>query len=104
MKGFRVNLRTFLGLAMPNQCCQTIEKEIFLSQTSYYCTICLSLVMHSIVKKPPNVDKQVLGKAIIIIANYSLGKLSTNKKPHINNHFTGWMNMFSTGIQHVNSG
>ena len=45
-------------------------------------------MVHSIVK-PPNVDKQVLGKAIIIIANYSLGKLLTNKKPHINK--AGWV-------------
>ena len=28
MQWFRVDLKTFLGLAMPNQCFQTVRKEI----------------------------------------------------------------------------
>ena len=29
MQRFRVNLKTFLGLAMPHQCCHAIRKQIF---------------------------------------------------------------------------
>ena len=30
MQRFRVNLKTFLGLAMPNQCCHAVRKADFL--------------------------------------------------------------------------
>ena len=29
MYGFRINLKTFLGLAMPKQCCQTVVLELW---------------------------------------------------------------------------
>ena len=29
MQRFRVDLKTFLGLAMPNQCCHAVTKKIF---------------------------------------------------------------------------
>ena len=29
MQRFRVDLKTFLGLAMPNQCCHAFTKQIF---------------------------------------------------------------------------
>jgi len=29
MQRFRVDLKTFLGLAMPNQCCYAVKKLIF---------------------------------------------------------------------------
>jgi len=29
MQKFRVNLKEFLGLAMPNQCCHAFRKQIF---------------------------------------------------------------------------
>jgi len=29
MQRFRVDLKTFLGLAMPNQCCHAVRKLIF---------------------------------------------------------------------------
>jgi len=31
MQRFRVDLKTFLGLAMPNQCCHAVRKYIFVA-------------------------------------------------------------------------
>jgi len=53
LEGFRVNLKTFLGLAMPNQCCQTVVKEmwgwfwggIFRQNLDPYYTVLLSCII-----------------------------------------------------------
>ena len=35
MEWFRINLKTFLGLAWPNQCCLTVRKQILSYVWSY---------------------------------------------------------------------